>query len=88
MDVARCLSLKQKFHYILQKLGYTLFTKVYISPIVSYNSSITLRFKKLLIISNSYAPHIRTQTYTYHNIRKFEVTLLIVMPKTYLLLSI
>ena len=54
----------------------------YISHIVSYNSSITLRFKELIIISNSYTHQIWTQPYIYNNTWKFEVTLPIVVAKT------
>ena len=73
---------------VLIKWYHTLFIKECISCIVSYNSSQTLRFEHLIIILNSYQLQIWTQPYAYHNIWKYEVTLLIVMQKTYFFYSL
>jgi hypothetical protein len=51
--------------------------------IVSYNSSQTLKFAHLKTFFEPYAPKIWTQAYVYHNIREYEVTLAIVMEKTF-----
>jgi len=58
---------------ILIKWHYTLFTKWYISCIVSYNSSRTSKFEYLIIFLNLYTPRIWTQPYVYHNIREYQV---------------
>ena len=43
----------------------------------------TLSFVILVILSNSYASPIWTKPYFHHNIRKYEVTLPIIMLKTF-----
>jgi len=53
----------------------------YISHIVSCNSSQNFEFVKLVILSNSYASQIWKKPYFHHNIRKYEVTSLMVMQK-------
>ena len=65
-----------------------MFSKGYISHIISYNSSETLRFEYIIMFLNSYAPQIWIQSYFYHNIRKYDVTRLIVMQKYIFIVSI
>ena len=67
---------------ILIKLEHTLFTNIDISHIVRSNSSQILRFKQHFTCSNSYSPQNWIEPYNYHDIRKYEVMLPIVMQKT------
>ena len=63
------------------KWNHTLFTNSYISNIVSYNTTQTLRFKYPITFLNLYELQISTQPQVYHNIRECEVTLSIVIKK-------
>jgi hypothetical protein len=49
-----CKSLTKMFHKFLQKLEYKLFAIGYMSHVVSYNSTQTLRFKCHVTFSTSY----------------------------------
>jgi hypothetical protein len=49
------------------KWDHKLFTKWYISHIVSYSSRQTLMFAHIITFSNSYAPCILIQPYVAHN---------------------
>ena len=61
------------------KWDHTLFTNGYISNIVSYNSTQTLRFKHHITFLNLYELQFWTQPEVYHRIRECEVTLSIVI---------
>ena len=72
-------SLPLKNLIILTKWDHTLFTNRYISQIVSYNSSQSMRLDYLIIFSNSYGSQIWTEVYVDHNNTNCQIKLVIIM---------
>ena len=72
-------SLPLKNLIILTKWDHTLFTNRYISQIVSYNSSQSMRLDYLITFSNSYGSQIWTEAYVDHNNTICQIKLVIVM---------